>query len=175
MPVGPAASIAPRVFRTPERAGGPAFVAPRAAAPDTGASDVGTGMGMPPPAPMRQPARGGTRTVVFHAIARTALQGIDLRVTYPRDAGDFVGSADAVDCTAGGGGNFTPNDHDDGTMRLLVASAFPLTFPLDITCRFAVAAGASINARDIGVRVAEVTSNNVRADPGLLSVSVDVR
>jgi hypothetical protein len=129
---------------------------------------------MPAPAPLRQPSRGGTRTVVFHAIARTAIQGFDLFVIYPRDAGDFVGSGDGVDCRSTGG-TLIPNDRDDGTLRLIVASAQTLPFPLDVTCRFAVAAGAGIDARDIGVRVGEVTSNNARADPGLLSVSIEVR
>jgi len=75
-------AAAPRAFRTPERAGEPAFLAPRAAAPAEPAAGADAGrMGMPAPAPMRPPARGGTRTVVFHAVARTAVYGVDLFVT----------------------------------------------------------------------------------------------
>jgi hypothetical protein len=175
----PAAPAAPRAFRTPERAGDPAFVAPRGAAPESAAPND-AGIGMPAPAPMRPPARGGTRTVVFHAVARTAVYGVALVVLYPRTVGDFVGSGEAVDCTAGGGTPLTKNDRDDGTMRLLLASASPLSLPFDISCRFAVAAGASIGPGDFGVQVAELTTVDgagkvVSGDPGLLSVSVAVR
>ncbi len=171
--LAPAAPAA-RAFRTPERAGAPAFVAPRAVAPEAPAADAEGGGGMPAVAPMR-PARSGTRTVVFHAVARTALEGFDLFVTYPRTAGDFVGSGDQVDCTTSGSGMLIGNDRDDGTMRLIVASAQTVSFPLDITCRFAVTAGAGIDRGDIGVRVGEVTSNGARGDASLLSVGVEVR
>jgi hypothetical protein len=113
--------------------------------------------------------------VTFRAVARTALEGFNLLVTYPVDAGDFVGSADQVSCSTSGSVLFVANDHDDGAMNLIVASAQALPFPIAITCRFAIAAGAAIGPGSFAVHVAEVTSDARPGDPALLTVAVDVR
>lgn len=162
----------PRVFRTPVRLAPPAFVPPAAPVEPEAPADVESAPARPAAPP---PARGGTATVTFRAIARTALEGFNLLVTYPVDAGEFVGSADQVSCTTAAGGLFIPNDHDDGTMNLIVANAQALPFPIAISCRFALAAGATIGSGSFAVHVAEVTSNGRTGDPSLLTVAVDVR
>jgi hypothetical protein len=113
--------------------------------------------------------------VVFRVTARTALEGFDLRVAYPRSAGTFAGNGQPVDCNAGTGTLVAANDRGDGELRLLVASAQALPFPLDVFCRFARAPDAGLGAADFRVRVAEVTSDAKRADPSLLIVDVVVR
>lgn len=113
-------------------------------------------------------------TVVFRVVARTAIEGFDLRVTYPLAAGDFAGSADHVACSAPGV-TLIPNDFDNGTLKLIVASAQALPLPLAISCRFEIAAGARLDARAIGVQVAEVVVNGASSDTSLLTVAVDVR
>ncbi len=163
----------PRAFRTPERAAPPAFVAPQGqAAPDAaGDGAVGRAPTMEPrPAP-----RAGSNAVVFRVTARTAVEGFDLRIGYPRTAGSFGTGAHQAECTAGTGLLVMANDRGDGEMRLLVASAQPLPFPIDVFCPFATEPGAGVGAGDFAVRVAEVTSDGKRADPGLLLVSVVVR
>lgn len=167
------AAVRPRAFRTPERAAPPAFMAP----PPGAESDAATGLEerAAPPAPSRGPARATTAVVVFRATARTALEGFDLRVGYPRTAGTFAAGGQPADCNAGTGALVAANDRGDGELRLLVASAQALPFPLDVFCRFAVAPGAGLDATAFDVRVAEVTSNGKRADPSLLIVNVVVR
>jgi hypothetical protein len=169
-PVATAVAPHPRAFRTPERAAPPAFVAPQAT---------------PPPAPdeplHEAPAAGmpaspsTSALVVFRATARTALEGFDLRVTYPRALGSFAGHGHPAECNAGTGAAVTANDRGDGQLILLVASARTLPFPLDVFCGFTLAPGASLDAGAFAVRVAEVTSDTQRADPSLLIVNVVVR
>ncbi len=173
-PVAPAVAP-PRVFRTPERAGAPVFVAPdgAGAASDGGAGPAasnGGGMGAAPSAPR---ARSGL--VVFRTTARTALEGFDIRVSYPPDMGSFGTSGRQPDCNAGTGTLVVANDPGLGDLRLLVASASPLPFPLDVFCRFTLVGGSNLDPSAFGVRVAEVTSDGKRADTSLLLVSVAVR
>ena len=170
----PDATIAaprPRAFRTPIRDVPPPFVAPQGAMPE--APDAGADAESPSD---RLPAaRGATVTVVFRTIARTAIEGFDLLVTYPLATGGFAGSADHVECVTASGALLAANDRDDGTMRLLVASAQTLPSPLAISCRYELAPGARLDARAIGVRVGEVSANGAAADASLLTVGVDVR
>ncbi|MCC6849035.1 MAG: hypothetical protein IT294_11085 [Deltaproteobacteria bacterium] len=107
--------------------------------------------------------------------ARTALEGFDLRVGYPRAVGAFGTGARPAECQAGTGLLVAANDRGDGELRLLVASAQALPFPLDVFCRFTAEPGAGLGAGDLTVRVAEVTSDGRRGDPALLLVSVAVR
>lgn len=171
-PAPMATSIAarPRAFRTPERAAPPAFVAPLAAP-----SSAPNAPHHEPPAIGTQPSRSTAAVVVFRATARTALQGFDLRVAYPRALGTFAGNGQPADCSAGTGALVSANDRGDGQLRLLVASAQALPFPLDIFCRFALAPGAGLDAGAFEIRVAEVTSDAKRSDPSLLIVTVVVR
>ncbi len=109
-PAATAAVARPRVFRTPERAAPPAFVAPG------GAAEEGDGMAAPdvpePAVGNRPPApRAGSGLVVFHVTARTALEGFDLRVAYPRSLGAFGNSAKQAECNAGTGALVVANDH----------------------------------------------------------------
>lgn len=163
----------PRAFRTPERAAPPVFMAPEgtgpgAAAPDAPASDHA-------PMPAAPAARGGTGLVVFRVTARTAVEGFDLRVTYPRTLGAFATSGQQADCNAGTGTLVVAGDRGTGELRLLVASGQALPLPLDVFCRFTLTPGSGLDARSFDVRVAEVTSNAKRADSGLLIVNVVVR
>jgi hypothetical protein len=135
------------------------------AAPDVPEPAVGNR----PPAP-----RVGSGLVVFHVTARTALEGFDLRVAYPRSLGAFGNSAKQAECTAGTGALVVANDRG-GALQVLVASATALPFPLDVFCRFTLEPGAGLDAGAFTVRVAEVTSDGKRADPALLLVSVFVR
>jgi len=177
-PEEPAATaIAPRAaraFRTPERPAPPVFV------PDGGAPDAGgpAAEDAPPPrvgaAPHAPAARAGTALVVFRATARTAIEGFDVRVTYPRSAGQFATDGQQADCNAGTGTLVVASDRGTGEMRLLVAGAQALPFPLDVFCRFAVT-GGGVDAGQFAVRVAEVTSGGHRADASLLIVNVVVR
>ncbi len=162
----------PRAFRTATREAPPVFVAPQAGTPPSDASLPDDAAA----APGRMPAaRSTSTTVVFRTIARTAIEGFDLLVTYPLAAGDFAGSADQVQCTTIAGALLAANDHDDGTLRLLVASAQTLPSSLNITCRFTLAPGTVLDARTIAVAVREVASGGRVADRSLLTVAVDVR
>jgi hypothetical protein len=113
--------------------------------------------------------------VVFRTTARTALEGFDLRVSYPPEMGSFGTSSRQPDCNAGTGTLVVANDAGTGEMRLLVASASPLPFPLDVFCRFTLVGGGSLDPSAFAVRVAEVTIDAKRADTALLLVSVAVR
>jgi len=170
-PIATSFAVRPRAFRTPEREVPPAFVAPQAAppleAPNEPAHDA-PAAGMPP-------ARSTAALVVFRVAARTALEGFDLRVAYPRTLGSFAGNGQAADCNAGTGALVAASDRGDGELRLLVASAQGLPFPLDVFCRFTVTPGAGLDPRAFEVRVAEVTSDGKRADPSLLIVNLVVR
>ncbi len=161
-----------RAFRTPERAAEPAFVAPQAEVPtdpgDTQAEDLENESMAPPDEPY-------VATVTFHALASTEVDGFDLFVIYPRSAGDFVGSRNGVDCRDTGNATLFADDHEDGTLRILVAGSGALTFPLDVVCRFTVAPNASLTSRLIAVNVAEVTAGGANADPSVLTVSVTAR
>ena len=171
-----ATAIAPRparAFRTPERSAPPVFV-PDGGAPDAAAPDGG------PPGPMapapRAPAAGArTALVVFRATARTAIEGFDVRVDYPRSVGQFATGGQQADCNAGTGTLVVASDRGTGEMRLLVAGAQALPLPLDVFCRFAVTGGGGVDAGQFAVRVAEVTSDGKRADLSLLIVNVVVR
>ncbi len=163
----------PRAYRTPERAGGPVFMAPEGAARDTAAPE-----GMPAPAApaARAPAaQGGTSLVVFRATARTAIEGFDVRVSYPRSLGTFASNGQQADCNAGTGTLVIGSDRGSGELRLLVAGAQALPLPLDVFCRFARTGGGGLDAGQFAIRVAEVTSDAKRADPGLLIMNVVVR
>ena len=132
-------------------------------------------VGDTPVMPARPAARGGSAAVVFRVSARTVVEGFDLRVGYPRTVGSFGDSAHPAECNAGTGVLVAANDRGSGELRLIVASAQALPFPIDVFCRFATELGAGVGAADFTVRVAEVTSDGKRADPGLLLVSVVVR
>lgn len=174
MPVATAvAPRAARAFRTPERPGPPVFV------PDGGAADGAAPEGRAPgamaPAPRGPAARTGTALVVFRATARTAIEGFDVRVSYPRTVGQFSTDGQQADCNAGTGTLVVASDRGTGEMRLLVAGAQALPLPLDVFCRFAVTGGGGVDAGQFAVRVAEVTSDGKRADLSLLIVNVVVR
>lgn len=170
-PIATSFAVRPRAFRTPEREVPPAFVAPEAAppleAPSAPAQDA-PAAGMPP-------ARSTAALIVFRVAARTALEGFDLRVAYPRTLGSFASNGQAADCNAGTGTLVAASDRGDGELRLLVASAQALPLPLDVFCRFTVTSGAGLDPRAFEVRVAEVTSDGKRADPSLLIVDMVVR
>jgi hypothetical protein len=123
----------------------------------------------------RQPSRSTSGLVVFRVTARTAVEGFDIRVSYPATVGAFGTATRPAACTAGTGLIVIANDRGTGAMQLLVASGQPLPFPLDVFCPFTLQPGAGIAAGDFGVRVAEVTSNGKRADLGLILVDVVVR
>lgn len=177
-PAAPPVAAQPRAYRTPERAAPPAFVAPEGnvgGEPESGADGRGSAVGAPPVMAPRPGARAGSAAVVFRVSARTAVEGFDLRIGYPRTSGAFGSAARPAECSAGTGMLIAANDRGDGEMRLLVASAQALPFPIDVFCRFTTEGGVSVGAADFAVRVAEVTSDGKRADPGLLLVSVVVR
>ena len=161
-----------RTFRTPERAAAPAFVAPHAEVPtdagDTQPDDLETESMAPPDEPY-------IATVTFRAVASTAVDGFDLLVIYPHAAGDFVGSRNGVDCRQTGNATLFADDHEDGTLRILVAGRDALTFPFDVVCRFTVAPNASLTSRLIAVNVVEVSVGGERSDPSVLTVSVSAR
>jgi hypothetical protein len=161
-----------RAFRTPERAAEPAFVAPHAEVPpdagDTQPDDLAPESMAPPDEPY-------IATVTFHAVASTEVDGFDLFVIYPRAAGDFVGSRNGVDCRENGNATLFADDHEDGTLRILVAGSGALTFPFDVVCRFTVAPNASLTSRLIAVNVNEVSAGGKQADPSVLTVSITAR
>ncbi|MCC6764347.1 MAG: hypothetical protein IT293_06760 [Deltaproteobacteria bacterium] len=178
-PLAPAAAAtavlaAPRAYRTPERTAPAPFVAPQGGAP--AAEDAADGGAAPsgPTTDGRAPAHGSS-VVVFRVTGRTALEGFDIRVGYPRAVGSFGTKDRPAECNAGTGLLVVANDRGDGELRLLVASAQALPFPLDVFCRFTAEPGAGIGGGDLAVRIAEVTSGGKRADPGLLLVNVGVR
>jgi hypothetical protein len=163
----PAAAV--RAFRTPEREAPPAFVAPQAEPTDDAdepSSDE------PEPEGTRIPDRPYVGTVTFRAMASIDVEEFDLVVIYPRTAGDFVGSGDRVDCSKTGDGILFADDHDDGMLRVVVASNEALTFPFDVVCRFSVEPTATLYSALIAVNVAEVKSGGALADPSVLTVTV---
>ena len=162
----------PRAFRTPERAGGPAFVAPQPAAPAPAAPDGGAVMPMPGSA--ANPSRGTSGVVIFRVSSRAAIEGFDLRVAYPRSMGTFAAGQQA-DCSAGSSAMVAGSDRGDGMLHLIVASGRDLPLPVDVVCRFGIAAGAALDASAFSVQVAEVTSDGKASDPSLLSVGVSAR
>jgi len=163
----------PRAFRTPERAGDPAFVPPRGnAASGATASDAEQAA---PSAPNAAGQRATSGVVIFRATARTAVEGFDVRVTYPTSVGHFTATNNQVDCTGAAGAIVTASDRGNGELRLLVASAQALTLPFDVFCPFTVAPGARLDRSGFEARVAEVTSNLKKADPGLVLIDVVVR
>src|SRR5690349_2014930 len=89
--------------------------------------------------------------LVFHFEATAELQGFQLEVSYPLTKGGIAGSADGTQCSSNGDGFFIVNDHDDGTMALIQASAVALTFPIEIRCRFDQNAGETLESADVGV------------------------
>lgn len=160
-----------RAFRTPEREAEPAFVAPRIELP---ADTDGTQPGEPAPT-MPPPDRPYIATITFRAVASTEIDGFDLVIIYPRSAGNFVGSGAGVDCRKTGDATLFVDDHEDGMLRLLVASSRALTFPFDVVCRFTVSPNATLPARLIAVNVADVTMGSEHGDPSALTVSVIAR
>lgn len=166
----PAAPVRP--FRTPEREAPPAFVAPQVQLPndaDDAQADPAAIETMPPP---DQPY---IATVSFRAAASTEIDGFELMVIYPRDAGDFVGSRNGVECRKTGDGTMFADDMDDGMLRILVASNQPLVFPLDVVCRFTVAPNAVLTSRLIAVNVVEATLGRMPVESSALAVSVNAR
>lgn len=164
----PAAAV--RAFRTPEREAPPAFVAPEAE-PTAGADE--TQVDEPLPEATRLPDRPYVGTVIFHVVANTDVEDFDLVVIYPRAAGDFVGTADRVDCRKTGNASLFADDHEDGMLQLIVASDHALTFPFDIVCRFSVEPTATLYSGLIAVNVVQVTAaGNVPGDPSMLTVTV---
>lgn len=162
-----------RAFRTPDRAAPPAFVAPDAP-PPASADDPDTDGAAPEPMP--SPDQPYVATVTFHATAAAdEIDGFELFVIYPRAAGTFVGTRTGIDCRNTGAGMLAADDQEGGTMRLLLASDQPLTFPLDIVCHFTVQPNASLTPRLIAVNVVQVSVGEERADPGSLTVSVSAR
>jgi hypothetical protein len=163
---------AARPFRTPEREAPPAFVAPQVELPkdaDDPEADPAASETMPPP---DQPY---VATVTFQAAASTEIDGFELMVIYPRDAGDFVGSRNNVECRKTGDGTMFADDMDDGMLRILVASNQPLAFPLDVVCRFTVAPNAVLTSRLIAVNVVAATLGDAPAESSALTVSVNAR
>jgi hypothetical protein len=169
-PVATTAAARPRAFRTPERAAPPAFVAPQAALPP-----AETEPSQETPLVARPPSRTTAALVVFRATARTAIQGFDLQIAYPRALGTFAANGQAADCSAGTGALVVANDRGDGQLRLVVASGQALPFPLDVFCRFELAPSTGLDPGAFHARVAEVTSDNKVADPSLLIINVVVR
>jgi hypothetical protein len=165
-PVGPV-----RAFRTPEREAPPAFVAPRLELPeadderpDDPASDA-----------MPSPDLPYIATVTFRAQAAAEISGFELFVIYPRSGGDFVGSGRGVECRKPGDGALVADDNDAGALRIRVVNGPPLTFPLDVVCKFTVEPNAVLHARLIAVNVASVTAGSTPGDPSTLTVSVSAR
>ncbi len=173
--VAPTVLVRPRAFRTPEREAPPAFVAPQGDTGDGNAADLVEPAERGPAVGSRPPARSAGSLVVFRMTARTALEGFDLRVAYPTVVGTFGTAARPAECNAGTGTLVVANDRGAGELRVLVASAQALPFPLDVFCRFTPEPGAGLDAGALDVHVAEVTSNGRRADPSLLLVNVVVR
>ena len=171
-----ATAVAPRAaraFRTPERPAPPVFVPDGGGAPEAPAPDDDAPPAMAP-APRAPAARAGTALVVLRATARTAIEGFDVRVTYPRTLGQFATDGQQADCNAGTGTLVVASDRGTGEMRLLVAAAQALPLPLDVFCRFSVT-GGGVDAGQFAARVAEVTVNGKSADTSLLIVNVVVR
>ena len=125
--------------------------------------------------PMPPPDQPYIATVTLRAVASTEVDAFELVIIYPRSAGDFVGNRNGVDCRKTGDATMFADDHEDGMLRVLVASPRALTFPFDIVCRFTVAPNATLTSRLIAVNVAEVTFGNQPADASALTVSVSAR
>jgi hypothetical protein len=172
-PAATALAPRPRAFRTPERAAPPPFVAPEAGAPTD--EDPTEPHRDGPNAAAPGAGSGGTALVVFRVTARTVIEGVDLRVSYPDTLGTFAVGGQSADCNAGTGTLVVANDRGTGELRVLVASAQALPLPLDVFCRFAVAGGQRPNRGAFAVRVAEVTSDAKRADTSLVIVDVVIR
>jgi len=158
-----------RAFRTPEREAPPAFVAPQS---EPTANEDDQALDEPMPEGTHVPNQPYVGTVTFRAVAATDVEAFELVVIYPRSAGDFVGTGDRVECRKTGSAAMFADDHDDGMLRLLVASNEPLTFPFDIVCRFSVEPTATLYSALIAVNVAEVRAEGVGADPSVLTVTV---
>jgi hypothetical protein len=108
--------------------------------------------------------------VNFFVSASAPVQAFQLRVFYSTADGSFDGGAENVDCTSSGGGIFTKNDNDTGTLTLSVADTTNLALPLQIRCGFN--ALGEFSEDDLTVTVQEVTQNNLPGDPSVLSVDV---
>ncbi len=126
----------------------------------------------PLPEATHLPDRPYIGVVTFRAVASTEVEDFDLKVIYPRAAGDFVGSGEGVECRTTGDATLFADDHDDGMLRLVVASNQPLTFPFDIVCRFSVDTQATLYSGLIAANVVEVTAGGAPADPSLLTVTI---
>jgi hypothetical protein len=128
----------------------------------------------PAPGPTETPTGGTTKqNVTFNFTAANGIQAFQVRAAYQTAKGNFTGTAENVECTiTGGGGIFTKNDNDTGTLTLSVANTANLTFPVDIVCGFD--ATGSLAASDITVTVQEVTHNNGPGNAADLTVAVSV-
>jgi hypothetical protein len=114
-----------------------------------------------------------TQNVGFNFTAANGIQAFQVRAAYPTAKGSFTGTAENVSCTiTGGGGIFTKNDNDTGTLTLSVANTANLTFPIDVACTFD--ATSAITSSDITVTVQEVTQNNAPGNTADLTVAVTV-
>jgi hypothetical protein len=118
---------------------------------------------------------GGTtkQNVSFNFTAANGIQAFQVRAAYQTAKGNFTGTAENVECTiTGGGGIFTKNDNDTGTLTLSVANTSNLTFPVDIVCGFD--ATSAVASGDFTVTVQEVTQNNGPGNIADLTVATSV-
>jgi hypothetical protein len=107
--------------------------------------------------------------------SRQALFGFQLTVTYPVAKGSFSGSANHVQCSTPSRELFVKNDHDDGTLELLLANAFPLAFPVIIDCTFDAGGGPGVSASELAITGKEVTDETgAVGDPATLTIAVEV-
>jgi hypothetical protein len=163
-----------RAFRTPERAGEQAFVAPQGgtAATESEAQAGATGMGS------NTGPHGTSAVVAFRVSASEAIAGFALRATYAQSFGHFValGGGNGADCTGAAGAIITANDTGRGELILTAATAQTLQLPFDVFCRFTVTASERLDAGAFQTTVAEVTlAAGTRGDPGIAAVSISVR
>jgi hypothetical protein len=113
--------------------------------------------------------------VTFTVNASAPIDALQLQVTYPTAKGSFTGSADGVACsTTASGAQFFANDLDDGTLILIVGSAFDLTFPFDIQCAFEQVGDSRLVAADLAVSVVETINDGQIADPATLTIDVAI-
>jgi len=114
-----------------------------------------------------------TVAVTFSLGVSAPVQGFDIRVSYPRGEGSFVGSAGDVQCASDGNGAFVKNEIESlGSLALLQTNHLGLMFPVTIRCPFG--AVGTVVASDFNTVVREVTQNNAVGDPSALTVRVTV-
>lgn len=130
--------------------------------------------GATPAATATPPGTLGTKAR-FTITAAEPLFGFQLAITYPIAKGSFAGSGRLVQCSTPSREIFVKNDHDDGTLELLLANAFSLAFPVIIDCTFDAGGGAGVSASELVVTGKEVTDEmGLVGDPSTLTVAIDV-